>query len=615
MRTNLESARDMVRPNLIDEMSTASIEAGADLDAQQLLEQTRKLTQLNTRFEIALNNMARGLSMFDAEGNLIVCNALYRDLYDLPEELTVPGTPFSRIIAYHAAKDGRANSADDLKRQQAWIDAHVAERKHGRIFSQTHTLADGRIILVTIQPLRDGGWVDIQEDVTEKALAQERIAWLARHCPLTEIANRFHLRETLEEALDRLQANDMLAVHLIDLDYFKQVNDTLGHAAGDAVLKAAAKRLQSVLRSTDVVGRVGGDEFVIVQTELSALEQASGLAERLVKTLSAPYRVLGANAAVGASIGIAIAPDHGTDADTLLRKADLALYRMKSGGRGQSYLYTPADETVALERMELRNALRDALGNQQLGLHYQPIVDVRAGTVTGCEALMRWRHPRLGMVPPSTFIPIAEKSGLIVAMGEWAIHQACKDAAGWSSNIKVAVNLSAVQFDQPDLTASIQHALEASGLEPARLEVEITEQAFLKSETRTIEILNQLRALGVRLVLDDFGASFASLSHLRNFTFDKIKIDQSFISEMAARRDSMAIVGAVARLAKMLGIGPVAEGVEGFEQVEGVAVAGCEEMQGFYFSQPVPSFEVEDAVAACVSKLSRDAEAGGFLRQ
>lgn len=605
----------MARPEVIDEVSTASTEADADLDAQQLLAQSRKLAQLNSRFEIALNNMARGLSMFDAEGNLIVCNGLYRELYDLPEGLTAPGTPFSRIIAYHAAKDGSPNSAEDLARQQAWIEAHITERRHGKVFNQTHTLADGRIILVTIQPLRDGGWVDIQEDVTEKTLAHERIAWLATHCPLTEIANRFHLRDTLKAALARLKANELLAVHLVDLDYFKQVNDTLGHAAGDAVLKAAAKRLQSVLRSGDVVGRVGGDEFVIVQTNLNATEQAAGLAERLVKTLSAPYRVLGSNAAVGASIGIAIAPAHGTDADTLLRNADLALYRMKTCGRGQPYLYTPNDEAVALERMELRTALRDALGKHQLGLHYQPIVDVRAGTVTGCEALMRWRHPRLGMVPPSTFIPLAEKSGLIVSMGEWALNQACRDAAGWRSNIKVAVNLSAVQLDQSDLPASVQHALDTSGLEPARLEVEITEQAFLNSEARTIEILNQLRALGVRLVLDDFGAGFASLSHLRNFAFDKIKIDQSFISEMAARRDSMAIVGAVTGLAKMLGIGPVAEGVEGLEQVAGVTVAGCEEMQGFYFSQPVPSIEVEDAVAACVSKLARSAAVGGLPRQ
>jgi diguanylate cyclase (GGDEF)-like protein len=605
----------MAHAEPLDETNAASIEAGASLDARRLLDQTRKLTQLNDRFEIALNNMARGLSMFDAEGRLIVCNALYRELYNLPEELTQPGTPFSRIVAYYGAKDGSANSAEELRRQHVWIDKHTQELRHGKIFNHTHTLPDGRIILVTIQPLQDGGWVDIQEDVTEKTLAQERISWLARHCPLTEVANRFHLREKLEEALGRLDAHGMLAVHLVDLDYFKQVNDTLGHAAGDAVLKAVAKRMRAMLRDTDVVGRVGGDEFVIVQTDIGAAEQASGLADRLVKTLNAPYRVLGSNVSVGASIGIAIAPVHGNDADTLIRKADLALYRMKTCGRGHSYVYRPDDEAMALERMELRNALRDALTHHQLGLYYQPIVDVRAGTVTGCEALMRWCHPQLGMVPPSTFIPLAERTGLIVAMGDWALHQACKDAAGWSSSIKVAVNLSGVQVDHPDLAASIQHALEASGLTPERLEVEITEKVLHKGDARTLDTLNRLKALGVRLVLDDFGTGFASLNYLRSFAFDKIKIDRSFISAMADQRDCMAIVGAVTGLAKTLGIGPVAEGVEGAEQVEGVAVAGCEEMQGFYFSRPVPSFELEAAVAQCVSKLSRSAEAGGFPRQ
>ncbi len=604
----------MVRPELMTETSATSTEAGASLDAEHLLAQTRKLAQINARFEVALNNMARGLSMFDSEGRLIVCNALYREFYNLPEELTEPGTPFSRIIAYHAAKEGCANSAEDLKRQQLWIAGQRDEIRHGKIFSRTHTLPDGRIVLVTIQPLEDGGWVDIQEDVTEKTLAQERISWLARHCPLTEIANRFHLRETLEEALARLETNGMLAVHLIDLDYFKQVNDTLGHAAGDAVLRAAARRMQAALRETDIVGRVGGDEFAVIQTAISGAEQASGLAERLARTLNAPYRVLGSNAAVGASIGIALAPEHGSDADTLLRKADLALYRAKSCGRGHSRFYRPDDEAAVHERMELRTALRDALANRQLGLHYQPIVDMRAGTVTGCEALMRWYHPQLGLVPPATFIPIAESSGLIVSLGEWALHQACRDAAGWRSKINVAVNLSAVQLDQSDLTASIQHALDVSGLAPGRLEVEITEQAFLRREARALDTLKRLRALGVRLVLDDFGTGFASLNHLRAFAFDKIKIDPSFINAISDRHDGMAIVGAVAGLAKTLGIEPVAEGVEGFEQLEGVTGAGCEEMQGFYFSRPVPSFEVEAAVAACVSKLSRAAASASLPR-
>ena len=602
----------MAQPETADPMGVGPILSEAAADAQRLIAQTRKLAGLNERFEIALNNMARGLSMFDAERRLIVCNALYREIYGLPEELTVAGTPFSRIIAYYAAGHGQANSAEALERQQLWMEQHVSELRHGRTFTRTQNLADGRIILVTVQPLRDGGWVDIQEDITEKALAEERIAWLARHCPLTEVANRFHLRERLEAELDRLGPDGQIAVHLIDLDYFKQVNDTLGHATGDAVLKAVAKRMSAAVRESDVVGRVGGDEFAIIQTDISGPEQAASLAERVVRSLNAPYRVLGARAGIGASIGIAIAPTHGRTSDLLLRRADMALYRTKTCGRGAFHLYRDEDEAILLDRMELSGALKDALGNRELGLHYQPIVDVKAGTVTGCEALMRWRHPQLGMVPPTTFIPIAERSGLILVLGDWALRQACRDAAGWRSDLKVAVNLSAVQFEQGDLAASVQAALDESGLEANRLEIEITEQALMRSAARTLETLGKLRALGVRVVLDDFGTGFASLNHLRSFSFDKIKIDQSFVNEMAARRDSRAIVGAVAGLAKTLGMGPVAEGVEGVQQLEGVTVAGCEEMQGFYFSHPVPSADLEAAEADCVSRLAHVSSAGFF---
>lgn len=585
----------------------AQEQADASLNAS-LLEQTRALAQLNARFEIALNNMARGLSMFDARGNLIVCNDLYREIYELPDELTRPETPFSKIIAFHAAKEGRPNSVQDLEAQQAWLEKHLAELKHGQVFTHTHNLANGRVIHVTIQPLQDGGWVDIQEDVTEKMAAQDRILWLARHCPLTEIANRFHLRELLEEATVQIgTSNSRIAVHLVDLDFFKRVNDTLGHAAGDAVLKAVAKRMRGTLRDSDIVGRVGGDEFVIIQFDVGDADDALNLADRLVKTLKAPFRVLGSDVTIGASIGIAVAPDHGDDPDTLLRKADMALYRVKAGGRGKSYIYNDEDEAVALEHMELKSALQEALASKQLTLFYQPIVDVKAGVVTGCEALMRWRHPRLGMVPPSTFIPIAEKSGLIITLGEWALHQACRDAATWRSGIKVAVNLSAAQFDHGDLADAVQRALEASGLEPQRLEIEIAEATLLSSEVRAIETLERLRTLGVRLVLQDFGSSFASLNYLRTFAFDKIKIDQSFVSDAPGRRDSLAIVGAVAGLAKTLGIGPVAGGVEFAEQVETATEAGCAEMQGFYFSHPVPASEVEETLAACSQQLWQEA--------
>ncbi|WP_244534665.1 EAL domain-containing protein [Hyphomicrobium sp. CS1GBMeth3] len=586
--------------------NTVPVQTDAGIDTYQLLEQMHKLAQLNARFEIALNTMTRGLSMFDADGNLIVCNELYRQTYDLPEELTLDGTPFSRIIAYHAAKEGRSGSASELKRQQSWIARYLSELKHGEIFSHTHKLENGRFIHVTIQPLQDGGWVDLQEDVTEKMAARERMTWLARHCPLTEIANRFHLRERLEESIPQLGPGRKLAVHLIGLDLFKQVNDAKGHASGDTVLKAAAKRMLSALRENDLVGRVGGDEFAIIQLDIAGPDDAVTFARRIVETLNAPYRVLGSNVEIGASVGTSFAPDHGSDHDTLFRKAGMALHRAKRCGRRSSHhVYSAEIEALALERMELSGALREALARRELGLHYQPIVDVKAGTVTGCEALMRWCHPQLGMVPPATFIPIAERSGLIVAMGDWALRQACHDAAGWPSDIPVSVNMSAVELDQCDLATRVQRALDDSGLDAWRLEIELTERAFLHDAARTLGTLEQIRGLGVRVVLDDFGSGFASLNHLHSFTFDKLKIDQSFISEMANCHDSRAIFNSVTELAKTLGMGPVAEGIEGLKQLEGVAVAGCEEMQGFYFSQPVPSVDLEAALEGCVTRLSR----------
>ncbi|MCC7251125.1 MAG: EAL domain-containing protein [Hyphomicrobium sp.] len=600
----------MGRPAAHDDAFAAPPDAHAGpVDTETLAAHAQKLSQLNAWFEIALNNMARGLSMFDAERRLIVCNALYREIYGLPEELTLPGTPFSRILAYHAANEGAANTIEELRRQQLWIEHHAQELTHGRTFTHTQYLKNGRVILVTNQPLADGGWVDIQEDITERTLADERIGWLARHCPLTEIANRFHICEKLQTEIDRLKPGGCLAVHIVDLDHFKHVNDTLGHAAGDAVLKAVAKRISAIVRDTDFVGRLGGDEFAIVQTDITSPEQAAGLARRLVATLNAPYRVLGSSAGIGASIGIAVAPEHGLSADALLRKADMALSRVKGCGRGSSCIYRPDDEAMASERVVIEGDLRAAIERRQLALVYQPILDVEAGVVTGCEALLRWHHPTLGSISPSTFVPIAERSGSILEIGAWVLHRACHDAVGWSAPINVAVNFSAVQFAHGDLAALVAHELVSSGLDPARLEIEISEAALLRADPRTFEAMEKLRALGVRLVLDDFGTGFACLDYLRTFIFDKIKIDRAFIGGMAERRDSMAIVGAAAGLAKALDIGPVAEGIEGLAQLNGVRETGCRQVQGFYFCRPVPSDEVEAAVAQCLAKLEADTAA------
>ncbi len=582
-----------------------AVPANALPDAAALIEQAKRLEQLNSWFEVALDNMARGLSMFGADKRLIVCNAIYREIYELPAHLTQPGTPLVDIVTYHVLKERGHLDDDDHRQLLAWIDQHAANLAEGKGFSHTQKLKNGRTILVTYQPLSDGGWVDIQEDVTEKRRSEERIEWLARHDPLTETANRFHFCERLDKELKALRSGERLAIHWMDLDRFKPVNDTHGHLVGDGLLKAVAQRLRSTVRETDIVGRLGGDEFAVIQWGVEQADQAEGLAKRLLGVLNAPYLVRDHRVTVGASIGVVLAPDHGTNAEELLRKADIALYRVKSTGRGAYEFYRP-DAGFSNANRVLEDDLRSALEAGELELHYQPIVDLQSRRVTSCEALMRWRHPKAGMIPPATFIPVAETSGLIVELGQWALLQACKDASTWPERIRVTVNVSAAQFVGGDLFAAVVSALERSGLAPERLELEFTETVLMRDEGRIKDTLGRLRALGVQLAVDDFGTAFASLSYLRNFSFDKIKIDRSFVRDMSERRDSAAIVNAVAGLAKALDIGTVAEGVETAAQLAQVSQFGCNEVQGFYFSRPVPASEVGAALLACGERLKAD---------
>ena len=471
------------------------------------------------------------------------------------------------------------------------------------LISDTRHLKNGRIILVTNQPMPQGGWVDLQEDITEKCQAEQKITWLARHDTLTEIANRFHFRETLDSWFQELQPGDGFALHWIDLDHFKAINDTLGHPAGDALLKSVAKRLRGILRGPDVVARLGGDEFAIIQSGVTTEAQAAKLAKRVLRAIGEPHHVLGRKVSVGASIGIVLAPSQGRDADELLKNADLALYRAKASGRGDyAFFKSELDQKMA-QRWSMEGDLRSALAERQLELYYQPIVELQKNGVTGFEALMRWHHPLLGMVPPSTFIPLAEQTGLIVEMGAWALKQACQEAATWPEHIKVTVNLSSVQFEHGDLYKDIKDALSFSGLSPDRLELEITESVLLRDDPKTHKLLHKLRSLGVKFALDDFGTAYASLSYLRSFPFDKIKIDRTFIADLdnPKRKDCIAIIHAVAGLAKQMQMSTVAEGVETLDQLKTVTLAGCEEVQGFYFSKPVPAGEVKSVLAECLT--------------
>ena len=552
-----------------------------------------QLARVNQWFEVALNNMARGLSMFDDHQRLIVCNKLYREIYDLPEELTRPGTPLAEIVRYHVTRETGRDSPEDHEHQRKWIAQHVAELARGKTFTHTQQLLGGRTILVTNQPLSDGSWVDLQEDITERRQAEEKIAWLARHDALTEIPNRFHFHEQLDSALQQLGPGEGLAVHWIDLDRFKEVNDDFGHPVGDALLKSIGARLHATVRRPDFVGRLGGDEFAIVQSGVTHEKQAIAFAERLLRTLSEPHQLMGHAVAAGASVGIALAPQQGTSADELLKNADIALYQVKSVGRGTYMLFDPHYGCDKQTRRRLETDLKDALKEHQLELYYQPIRDVKTHDVKWCEALMRWHHPEYGLVPPNDFIPLAEETGLIVPMGEWALYQACKDAATWPAEIGVTVNLSASQFSGSDLYKSVEAALNRSGLAPGRLELEITESVLLRDDTSTLTTLYRLRNKGVRIALDDFGTAFASLSYLRSFPFDTIKIDRSFVRDLPQRADCAAIIEAVANLARKLDMRSVAEGIETSEQLAAVSESGCDEVQGYFFNRPVPASEIK----------------------
>ncbi len=590
-------------PASVDETPTSTDLARAitalRLNTEEILQHKQQLEQLNGWFEIALDNMARGLSMFDAEQRLIVCNKLYKEIYRLPAELTQPGTPLAEIVHYHVINESGRCSPDDIEKQRRWIDSHLAELARGKTFSYVQEMKDGRIILVSNQPLANGGWVDLQEDITEKRRAEQKISWLARHDTLTEIANRFHFREQLEQALVGLRPDDSFAIHWIDLDKFKAVNDTYGHPVGDQLLTSIAQRLRKSVRGHDLVGRLGGDEFAILQRDAKCRADAEQLGARLLRALSQPHFIGGQMLQIDACIGIALAPENGRTIDDLLKNVDVALYKAKArGGKCYSFFEPGQDEKIR-ERQQLESDLTLALERQQLIVHYQPIIDLKANEVTSCEALMRWNHPERGLIGPSEFIPIAEQTGLIVPLGDWVLHKACEDAATWPEPISVTVNLSPVQFESGDLVGATRLALEASGLSPDRLELEITETALLHDAPGTHEILGKLKDLGVRIALDDFGTAFASLSYLQSFPFDKIKIDRSFVSAVPERADCRAIVRAVTNLAKNLRIETVAEGVETREHLSTVSGAGCDAVQGFYFSHPVPSAELADVLALC----------------
>jgi diguanylate cyclase (GGDEF)-like protein len=562
-----------------------------------------ELRRRNLHFDAAIANMSQGLCMFDANEQMIVCNLNYPMMFGLSSEFVKPGISLHDVLQHSVDINIASESVDELYRIRRAI---IAARQPT---TYCETLADGRIIDIWHRPMNDGGWVSTYDDVTERRKAESHIAHMASHDALTDLPNRSSLLDRLSQLRSEPggeKANDSdpaAALLLLDLDRFKEVNDTLGHAAGDKLLRMVSERLRALLAKDDFAARLGGDEFAILHPVTNA-EDTAELARRIIDALVAPYDLEGHQANIGASIGISLAPADGADPEALLRSADLALYRAKGQGRGDFAFFESEMTAAAHNRRVLELELREALILGQFEAHYQPQINVRTGLVSGAEALIRWRHPVRGLVAPNEFIPIAEEVGLIVPIGEWIMRQACRDAARWREGMRVAVNLSAVQFRGGRLAEMVISALSAGGLVPGRLELEITESVLLEQTEVTLSTLHQLRTLGVRVSLDDFGTGYSSLSYLRSFPFDKIKIDRSFVREVTASTNGAAIVRAIASLGASLGMETTAEGVETKEQLDLIRAEGCTEVQGFYFSPARPVSELTDLLGSRIEDMS-----------
>ncbi len=556
-----------------------------------LKSQEEKLRAQNLQLDAALNNMVQGLAMFDADYRVVVANARYAQLYGLSPDHVKPGTTLREILQRRVAAGHYPESNVDEVLND--ILARIAAKASS---SHLTEIADGRCIAVSAQRMADGGTVTTHQDITEQRRSEARITHMALHDALTGLPNRVLLNERLEHALARTARGEIVATHMLDLDHFKHVNDTLGHPAGDKLLQMVTQRLQLLVRDTDTIARMGGDEFAVMQVAISQPSDATALAHRIIESISAPYEIEGHQIVIGTSVGIAVGPTDGVSPELILRNADLALYRAKGDGRGTYCFFEQEMDTQMQERRALEIDLRRALPAEEFELYYQAVVDLKLNAISGFEALVRWRHPERGMVAPNTFIPLAEEIGLIVPLGEWVIRDACATAATWPGHLKVAVNLSAAQFKSPGLPQTIASALSESGLAPERLELEITETILLQDSEATLGMLYQLRELGVRIAMDDFGTGYSSLSYLQSFPFDKIKIDRSFVKDIAESSGSLNIVRAVAALANGLGIAATAEGVETAEQLDTIRSEGCSEMQGFLFSQPLPAGEIAQLI-------------------
>jgi diguanylate cyclase (GGDEF)-like protein len=574
------------------ELLAEALQARAQAEAQLALagereRADRELAVQHMRLAAALGNMSQALCMFDSQDRLVVANARLAVKFALEADAVRPGITFQALVS-------RARVASNLSNGDLATFLRGLRRLRQASEPVTHVreLSDGRALSINFQPMAQQGWLVTIEDITERRRAEARITHMAHHDALTGLPNRVLFLKRLSQGIARSRRGDPCAVLCLDLDHFKAVNDTLGHPVGDALLRAVTARLLAHVRETDTVARLGGDEFAIVQSSVEQPQDATALAQRLTEVLSEPFDLEGHQMVIGTSVGIAVVPQDGDDPHVLLKNADLALYKAKADGRGRYRCFEPEMDARMQARRALELDLRRALLLGEFEVYYQPLMQLRTNQVSGFEALVRWRHPERGLVSPADFVPLAEEIGLILPLGEWVLRQACRDAMTWPETVKVAVNLSPVQFTSRTLVRDVADALADSGLSPSRLELEITETVMLEDTDATLSILHELKALGVRIAMDDFGTGYSSLSYLRRFPFDKVKIDRSFIEELGLGGDCDAIVAAVTAMCNTLGMATVAEGVETQDQLQMLRGGQCSEVQGYLFSKPRPAAEL-----------------------
>jgi diguanylate cyclase (GGDEF)-like protein len=558
-----------------------------DAGAAELRAREEDLQAQNMRFDIAINNMTQGLLLYDSAKRLIVCNHRYIEMYGLSPDVVKPGLSFRDLIAYRKQTGSFKGDVDDF------CSSVLRNVALGKVTHNVVETADGHSIQIVNQPLADSGWVTTHEDITERIRTEERITHLAHYDALTDLPNRVLFHERLKRELAHIVPGEQLAVHYIDIDEFKSVNDSLGHLIGDELLKSVAVSLSRCVTAPNFVARLGGDEFAIVQIAVKSHADVTDLVDRVLDAIREPYECLGHQLTTDASIGIALAPEHGVDLDQILKNADLAMYAAKSAGRRTYRFFEPDMDAQIKARRKLEVELRQAITDEALEVYYQPCVSLGDDSITGCEALVRWRHSERGMVSPAEFIPVAEDAGLINDLGDWVLKTACTEAALWPGHIRLAVNISPVQFKCATLALKIASALAASGLAPRRLELEITEAVLIRDDEAALAILHQLRDIGVRIALDDFGTGYSSLSYLKRFPFDKIKIDRSFVTDIAEASGSPAIVQAVVNIAAERNMTTTAEGVETQQQMELLRALGCAEMQGYLFSPAKPAADIK----------------------